>query len=165
MTVSPCDLLCSRGVTQVDDVVPPDRRDGVACRGRLTFGPRDPKRQKPTGSRRWPQTPGRVVRSFVLVQTDADGVRVIPRKLGTNTRPRETRIKGCVFVLVTDRELEPGAGGARDSTVSPSSTVPVLFDPRKPADAVLVSGTSSGNLPIAFSGVAVLVCAYLLHIK
>ena len=114
-------------------------------------------------SRRWPQVEGRVLRSFVLVETDADGGRgftpqveyeyVVEGATCRGMRLRYGRI-GSWSRKQAERIIAPYPAGA---------SVRVFIDPVKPADAVLIPGTSWGNAAIALSGIVFMACAYLLH--
>ena len=108
---------------------------------------------------------GRVVRSFVWVQTDGDGGRSYTPQV-----EYEYTVQGNTYRGMRLRFGQIGSWSREQAErviarYSPSSTVRVFFDPCKPGDAVLVSGISWGNVAIACSGVLFLACAYLLHIK
>ena len=118
--------------------------------------------KKGFASRHWPQAPGIIVHSSVLVHTDADGEGYTPRV------EYEYSVDGTKYRGVRLRYGQTGSWnrGRAERVIAPyppGSSVLVFFNLSQPADAVLVCGTSWGNIAIAFAGVLCLaVCAALL---
>lgn len=116
-----------------------------------------------SASRRWPQVQGRVLRSFVLVQTDSEG--------GRSTKPQveyEYVVEGATYRGTRLRYGQTGSWSQKQAerVIAPfqaGASVPVFFDPLKPRDAVLIPGTSWGNAAIALSGIVFMAFAYLSH--
>jgi uncharacterized protein DUF3592 len=116
-----------------------------------------------SASRRWPQVEGRVLRSFVLVQEDADGVRG-----STPQVEYEYVVEGTTFRGMRLRYGQTGSWsrGQAERVIAPypaGARVRVFFDPRKPGDAVLIRGVFWGNVAIALAGVSFVVAAYLIQ--
>ena len=115
-----------------------------------------------TASRRWPQVQGRILRSFVLVQTDegesftaqVEFEYVVEGSTHRGTRLRYGRI-GRASRRRAEQVLAPYPVGAY---------TPVFYDPRKPSDAVLIQGTSWGNAAIALFGAVFLVCGLAVQL-
>ena len=117
-----------------------------------------------SANKRWPQTQGHVLRSFVLVDSQPDeGEGYTPRVeyeyvvegktyRGTRLRYGQTGSWSRKHAERTIARFAAGAG------------TPVFFNPRNPADAVLICGTSWGNLAIALSGLVFLLSAYLMQV-
>jgi hypothetical protein len=112
----------------------------------------------------WPQTSGRVLRSYVSVDTGMEG--------GEGNTPRveyQYAVQGNTYQGTRIRFGQTGTWtGAQAERViapfSPDSTIAVFFDPQKPPDAVLVAGISWGNLGIALAGLVFLAMTYGLYI-
>jgi hypothetical protein len=115
-------------------------------------------------SRRWPQAQGRILRSFVLVHKDDDG--------GEGFVPQvefEYQVEGMTHRGMRLQYGRIGSGSRRraERVLAPypaGVSVRVFFDPRKPADAVLVPGAARGNAVIALAGAVFLACARLIQI-
>src|SRR6266481_1968507 len=106
------------------------------------------------GSRRWPQTPGRITRSFVLVGDDGGGSDTYTPQIEYEYTVEGTDYRG--------RLLQHGQIGSwnRERAEQVIARYPsganaiVFFDPRRPTTAVLSQGLSRGNLAIALAGLA-----------
>jgi hypothetical protein len=119
--------------------------------------------QRGFARRRWPQTQGRIVRAFVLVHTDSgEGDSYTPQveyeyaidaKTYRSSRRRFGQI-GSWGRAQAERTIAP---------YQPGSSVPVYFNPSKPAEAVLATGTSWGNFLIAAAGIIFSGCGYALY--
>jgi hypothetical protein len=116
-------------------------------------------------SRRWPQAQGRILRSFVLVHKHDDG--------GESFVPQiefEYLVEGRTHRGMRLQYGRIGSGSRRraERVLAPfpaGASVRVFFDPRKPADAVLVPGAARGNAVIVLAGVAFLAGACLIQIQ
>ena len=113
-------------------------------------------------SRGWPHVPGWIIRSFVRVDTDSEGgVSYTPQVeyeynvAGTPYRGTELRYGQTGY---STREGAERAIGA----CTPGASVPVFFNPRRPATAVLVPTRSRRNVLIAGAGLVFLACALAL---
>lgn len=115
-------------------------------------------------SKRWPQARGRILRSFVLVDHDRDGGEAFTPKVeyeyvveGTTYRGGRLRYgqTGSWNRRQAERVIGPYAAG---------TPVNVFFDALHPADAVLLRGTSWGNVALALSGIAFLAVGYVLGV-
>jgi len=115
-----------------------------------------------SASRRWPRTEGRILRSFVLVDQGTEG--------GEGFTPKveyEYRVEGKAYRGMRLRYGQTGSWNRKQAerTIAPygaGAAVPVCFNPRNPADAVLVTGVSWGNVAILLAGLVSLVVACLL---
>src|SRR5262245_57887628 len=113
-------------------------------------------------SRQWPQFPGRIIRSFVFVDTDSEG--------GEGYTPRveyEYAVAGAKYQGARLRYGQTGSStrerAERIVAGYPSgSSVMVFVNPRQPEDAVLVSGTSWGNVAILLAGLVFIGAAIAL---
>lgn len=120
--------------------------------------------QRGHASRRWPQARGRIVRAIVLVHT-------APEDHSESYSPQveyEYTIDGTTYRSSRRRFGQIGSWGraqAERTTASypPGSTVPLSFNPQKPAESVLMVGTSWGNLAIAAAGIIFAGCGYALY--
>ena len=114
-----------------------------------------------SASKYWPQTEGCILRSFVLVQKDSDhGESYMPQveyeyvvegKKYHGTRLRYGQI-GTWTRKQAERVLAPFPEGGRAA---------VFYNPRRPKDAVLLCGTSWGNIAIVLGGSVFLGVVYL----
>ena len=116
-------------------------------------------------TRRWPQVPGRILRSFVLVHKDDDG--------GESFVPQvefEYLVEGMTHRGMRLQYGRIGSGSRRraERVLAPypaGASVRVFFDPRKPTDAVLVPGAAPGNAAIALAGAVFLACAFVIQLQ
>ena len=111
-------------------------------------------------SRHWPSAPGRINRSFVLVTSDSDGNVSYTPQVEYDYTVEGTAYRGT---LLQSGQLGSSNRARAEQAIAPypaDTTVPVFYDPRRPAIAVLVRGTSWGNLAIAAGGLIFLACAF-----
>ena len=112
-----------------------------------------------SASRRWPRTTGCVTRSFVLVgKPDGEGQTYTPNV------EYEYRVEGVKYLGATMQYGQMGfsyRGWAERAIAGypPGASVAVFYDPRRPAVAVLVPGTSRWNLILVAVGVVFLAAA------
>lgn len=118
---------------------------------------------KGSASRRWPQVQGRILRALVLVQTESEG--------GDSYTPQveyEYTVEGIEYRGKRLRYGQTtGSWGRKQAKrtigrFTVGGPAPVWFNPRKPADSVLVRGTSWGNLAILFAGLVFVGAGYAL---
>ena len=117
-----------------------------------------------SAARNWTPTPGKILRSFVLVEEGSEG--------GESYRPKveyEYTYRGLVYRGDRLRFGQTVHWNRKQAEhiIAPfqeGSTVPLYVDPAKPKDAVLIRGTSMGNLAIAAAGLILAWVGYLFHI-
>ena len=120
---------------------------------------------KGSASKSWPQTPGTIQRSFVLVEKDSDG--------GNSYTPKveyDYTVEGTVYQGSRLRHGPTGSSSRAyaDRAVAlfaPGTKVLVFFNPQRPADAVLVQGAGWLNLLFAVVGVGLLVYGFIFMVK
>jgi hypothetical protein len=116
-----------------------------------------------SANRNWPQAEGRILQSFVYVDKGTHNSQGFVPRL-----EYEYSVGGVTFRSMRLRFGQTG-GWSREQaerTVAPfavGAPVPVFYDPANPKEAVLIQGTSWGNLLIAFAGLAFLFFAWLVH--
>lgn len=119
---------------------------------------------KGVASKHWPQVQGRIVRSFVLVHQGDEGGEGFTAQVEFEYVVEGKTLRG--------RRLQYGRTGSwnrrrAERVLAPYQTgqsVPVLVDPRRPIDAVLIPGVAWGNVLIAGAGLIFLACAYFLQL-
>jgi hypothetical protein len=120
--------------------------------------------RKGLAARSWLRVPGSIVRSFVLVHTDNEGTGYVPtveyeynvegnKYSGTRLRYGQT---GSSNRAQAERLIRPYQEGA---------SVEVFANADRPSEAVLVPGTSWGNVAIALAGVAFLSAGFMLALQ
>ena len=115
-----------------------------------------------SASKGWPQTQGRILRSFVLVQTDSER-----GKSYTPSVEYEYSVEGVTYRGTRIRYGQIGSTGRRRAEraladYAEGASVPVWFDPRNHKDAVLACGTSWGNAAILLAGLVFMGAAFAL---
>ncbi|MGD1096845.1 MAG: DUF3592 domain-containing protein [Bryobacteraceae bacterium] len=121
---------------------------------------------KGSASRNWPRTQGCILRSFVLVGTSDEGESFTPQVeyeyVVEGVKYRSTRLRygqiGSWNRKRAEGTIAPYTVGARE---------PVFYNPRKPAESVLIRGTGLGNLVIVLAALVFILFAYGMerHIK
>jgi hypothetical protein len=118
-----------------------------------------------SASRRWPQAPGRILRSVVLVEKDPDGSEGFMPQVEYEYVVGRTTYRGMRL-----RYGQIGSASRRRAKrviarYQAGASVSVFVDPRNPGNAVLIPGRDWGNLAIALAGAAFLACAYLISYR
>lgn len=117
-----------------------------------------------SASRHWPRADGRILRSFVLVDTGSgEGEGFTPQV------QYEYVVEGNTYQGKRLRYGQTGSWNRKQAERTIAGYVAgapakVCFNPRNPKDAVLVSGTSWGNLVIALAGLVFLMVAYAVWV-
>jgi hypothetical protein len=118
---------------------------------------------KGTATHSWPQSEGRILRAMVLMERDTQG-----GKGYTPSVEYEYVVNGTTYRGKRLCYGQTGSWGRKQAkrTVARfvgGSPAPVWFNPQNPQDAVLVRGTSWGNLAILAAGLVFLWVAYVLN--
>ncbi len=116
-------------------------------------------------TRAWPQTQGRILRSFVLVERSSGS------EGGTSYTPQveyEYAVGGASYRCNRLRYGQTGSWGRKQAerTIAPfavGSHTAVFFNPADPKQAVLLRGTSAGNFAIAGAAFVFLAAAVAVH--
>ena len=116
-----------------------------------------------SASKNWPQTLGRIIRSYVLVDRSDDGKGYTPQLeyeytfQGSSYRGKRIRFGqiGSWSRKQAEGILAPFPEG---------SAVSVFVDPANSEEAVLIRGTSWGNLVIVLAGAIFAWFGYMMHI-
>jgi|SRR5208283_1250256 len=111
----------------------------------------------------WTQTTGRIIRSYVFVESGDDGQGYTPKV------EYEYTYQGSAYRGKRLRFGQIGSWSRKQAEeilarFQEGSTVPVFVDPAKPKNAVLIRGTSWGNLAIAAAGFVFAWFGYMMHI-
>lgn len=115
-----------------------------------------------SASRRWPQAPGRITRSFVLIGDDGEDGETYTPRIEYEYQVEGTNYRGTVLQQGRIGSWSRKRAERIIAPYSPGASVVVFFDERRPANAVLLPGTSWGNLAVALAGLVFLACAVLL---
>jgi hypothetical protein len=114
---------------------------------------------KGSASRNWLPAEGRILRSLVLAGTSDEGETLTPQVeyeyAVSGIKYRGTRLRygqiGSWNRKQAERTIARYIAGAQQT---------VLYNPRKPSESVLISGTSLGNIVIVLSALVFLGFAY-----
>ena len=117
-----------------------------------------------SAARNWTQTTGTILRSFVLVEEGSEGGETYRPKVEYEYKYQGVGYRGNRLRFGQTVHWNRKQAEQIIALFQEGSTVPVFVDPSKPKDAVLIRGTSMGNLAIAAAGLILAWVGYLFHI-
>ena len=115
-----------------------------------------------SASKNWAQTYGRISRSFVLVHSDDEQGYTPQLEYEYSYQGAAYRGKRIRFGQVGSWSRKQAEGIL--APFPEGSTVPVFVDPRNSEEAVLIRGTSWGNLALVLAGAIFAWFGYMMHI-